>query len=176
MCDLRYLGFIFNLLLLTLNFVVGYLFYAPFWFNYIYIMPFVCAFVTTFTSPGIVKNKIVIPDNPTRKQQDFIDVFSGHGYVKPPHAHYSKTMQRMVLGYDHYCVWVAQDIGLMNYRYFIQFVGWTLLSCSLSLSLMCPLVFGCFYSRIRYDCRILYQYTWIIFPFSIFGCGPSNIA
>ena len=170
MCDLRYLGFFFSLSLLSLNFVVGYLFYAPEWYNYIYIMPYVCALITNFTSPGVVTSKIVRPEKPTKQQEDFIDVFSGHDYVKPPHAHYSKVTQRMILGYDHYCVWVAQDIGLMNYRFFIQFVGWTILSLTLSLERIFPILFGCFYSREYYDCNILYRYGWIIYPLWLVAC------
>ena len=122
MFNYRTLGFIFTLFMISLNFLVAYQFRAPEWYNWCYYMTVLCAFATHMTSPGIVTTKIVKPEEPTSYQEDFILLFSGHGYVKPPHAHYSKVTKRMVLGHDHFCIWVGNDIGLMNFRYFIQFL------------------------------------------------------
>lgn len=170
MFDYRTLGFALTLTLLSLNFIISYQFQAPYWYNWCYYMAFLCALATHTTCPGIVKAKIVKPEKPTPYQDDFILLFSGHGYVKPPHAHYSKVTQRMVLGYDHFCIWVGNDIGLMNFRYFIQFLFWTLISCMLSLSCMFPVVAGCFFQKIYFNCNILYKHGHKIYPLFLIAC------
>ena len=170
MIDYRTLGFTFTLTMLSLNIAVYYLFYSPEWHLIVYLLAYTCAFKTHFTSPGIVTNTVIKPEKPNDKQENFILLFSGHGYVKPPHAHYSKVTQRMVLGYDHFCIWVGNDIGLMNYRYFIQFVFWTGMSCICSLYSMAPIIFGCFNYKRYNDCNILYNHGYIIYPLWLLAC------
>jgi hypothetical protein len=170
MFDYRTLGFIFTLSILSLNFIVAYQFYAPYWYKWCYYMAFLCAFATHMTSPGVVSAKIIEPDNPTTYQENFILLFSGHGYVKPPHAHFSKVTQRMVLGHDHFCIWVGNDIGLMNFRYFIQFLFWSIVSCIVSMSCMHPIISGCFWDKQYSNCNILFKHGYKIYPLYMVCC------
>ncbi|GAB4813690.1 hypothetical protein N2152v2_000736 [Parachlorella kessleri] len=48
---------------------------------------------------------------------------------KPPRAHHCSMTGRCVLKMDHYCVWVLNCVGLLNYKYFILFLGYTFLGC-----------------------------------------------
>jgi palmitoyltransferase len=38
---------------------------------------------------------------------------------------------RCVLKMDHYCVWVANTVGLLNYKHFVLFLVWALAGCLL---------------------------------------------
>jgi palmitoyltransferase len=34
---------------------------------------------------------------------------------------------------DHYCIWVVNTVGLLNYKYFVQFMAYTFLACLVAL-------------------------------------------
>jgi palmitoyltransferase len=44
------------------------------------------------------------------------------GMVKLPRSKYSKLEGRHVPRFDHYCVWLKQSVGALNYRYFLVFL------------------------------------------------------
>lgn len=48
---------------------------------------------------------------------------------KPPRAHHCSMTRRCVLKMDHYCVWVGNTIGLLNYKYFVLFLFWAFIGC-----------------------------------------------
>eukprot|EP01052_Picozoa_sp_SAG31_P025284 SAG31_NODE_2208_length_6187_cov_5.255749_3_plen_268_part_00 len=43
---------------------------------------------------------------------------------KPPRSHYCNTTRKQVLVMDHYCVWVFNCVGFLNYRYFFLSVSY----------------------------------------------------
>ena len=49
--------------------------------------------------------------------------------VKPPRSHYDHITRQLVLSMDHFCPWVCNCVGYLNYRYFCLFVFWTWLGC-----------------------------------------------
>lgn len=48
---------------------------------------------------------------------------------KPPRCHHCSYTRRCVLKMDHYCVWVANTVGLLNYKYFVLFLIYSGLGC-----------------------------------------------
>lgn len=48
---------------------------------------------------------------------------------KPPRSHHCSISRRCVLKMDHYCVWVGNTVGLLNYKHFVLFLGWAFLGC-----------------------------------------------
>jgi hypothetical protein len=48
---------------------------------------------------------------------------------KPPRAHHCSMTGRCVLRMDHYCIWVVNCVGLLNYKAFLLFLAYTLLAC-----------------------------------------------
>ena len=50
-------------------------------------------------------------------------------YPKAPRAHYDHVTKQQVLNMDHYCPWMFNPVGYLNYRYFWLFLMWTWLGC-----------------------------------------------
>ena len=42
--------------------------------------------------------------------------------AKPPRSHYDHVTKTLVLNMDHYCPWMFNTIGYLNYRYFVNFL------------------------------------------------------
>ena len=55
---------------------------------------------------------------------------------KPDRAHHCGVTGRCVLKMDHYCVWVATCVGLLNYKPFLLFLAYTCAACSLGCALL----------------------------------------
>ncbi|EIE22918.1 zf-DHHC-domain-containing protein [Coccomyxa subellipsoidea C-169] len=55
---------------------------------------------------------------------------------KPERAHHDSMLGRCVLRMDHYCVWVANSVGLLNYKAFLLFLFYTFLACLLGASML----------------------------------------
>jgi palmitoyltransferase len=51
---------------------------------------------------------------------------------KAPRAHYCHVTRKLVLNMDHYCPWMFNCVGWLNYRYFLMFLFYMLLGCSFS--------------------------------------------
>lgn len=45
-------------------------------------------------------------------------------------------MGRCVLKMDHYCVWMVNTIGLLNYKSFVLFLVWAFVACLISAGLL----------------------------------------
>eukprot|EP00391_Amoebophrya_sp_Ameob2_P007770 CAMPEP_0178999520 /NCGR_PEP_ID=MMETSP0795-20121207/10113_1 /TAXON_ID=88552 /ORGANISM="Amoebophrya sp., Strain Ameob2" /LENGTH=313 /DNA_ID=CAMNT_0020692317 /DNA_START=350 /DNA_END=1291 /DNA_ORIENTATION=+ len=50
---------------------------------------------------------------------------------RPVRAHHCGTTGKCVRRMDHYCPWTGNTIGFENHRFFIQFLGYTTLVCSM---------------------------------------------
>lgn len=48
---------------------------------------------------------------------------------KPPRSHHCSVTRQCVLKMDHYCVWVGNTVGLLNYKAFVLFLFWAFLGC-----------------------------------------------
>jgi palmitoyltransferase ZDHHC2/15/20 len=58
------------------------------------------------------------------------------GAWKPDRAHHDSMTGACALKMDHYCVWVANCVGLLNYKAFLLFLIYTFLACSLGLGML----------------------------------------
>ena len=48
---------------------------------------------------------------------------------KPPRSHHCSVTRQCVLKMDHYCVWVGNTVGLLNYKMFVLFLFWAFIGC-----------------------------------------------
>lgn len=55
---------------------------------------------------------------------------------KPERAHHCSVLGRCVLKMDHYCIWVVNCVGLLNYKFFLLFLIYALLASTLAIALM----------------------------------------
>lgn len=51
------------------------------------------------------------------------------GEPKPPRSHYCHVRKAIVLNMDHYCPWMFNTVGFLNYRYFVSFLIWLWIGC-----------------------------------------------
>ncbi len=102
--------------------------------------------MTMFTNPGVISSTAVYDDAHTDEQKKLMDEFAPakHGFVlRPTHSHFSRHLGIMVMDYDHYCPWVNNAIGILNIRFFIQFVFWTVISCFYTYFIIINAVLKC---------------------------------
>jgi hypothetical protein len=55
---------------------------------------------------------------------------------KPERAHHCSVSGHCVLKMDHYCIWVVNCVGLLNYKHFLLFLFYTFLASLTSLLLL----------------------------------------
>ncbi|KAJ4979411.1 hypothetical protein NE237_010191 [Protea cynaroides] len=55
---------------------------------------------------------------------------------KPPRAHHCRVCRRCVLRMDHHCIWINNCVGHANYKVFLVFVTYAVISCTHSLVLL----------------------------------------
>lgn len=51
--------------------------------------------------------------------------------VKPARCHHCSQCRRCCLKMDHHCPWMGNCIGFYNYKFFVNFLAWTTLLCTL---------------------------------------------
>ena len=52
-------------------------------------------------------------------------------FERPPRAHHCSVCKRCIKKFDHHCPWINQCVGLYNQGYFVRFLWWVSLTCSL---------------------------------------------
>jgi hypothetical protein len=78
--------------------------------------------MTCFVNPGTVTGILLedsISENYCKKCQ----------FVRPIRAHHCSSCQKCIQRMDHHCPWFGTCIGLYNYRYFLQFLFYTITYC-----------------------------------------------
>lgn len=61
---------------------------------------------------------------------------------KPPRAHHCGFCGRCTCRYDHHCPWIAQCVGHHNHRYFLGFLFYSVVACTVGSLLSAPLFFA----------------------------------
>ncbi|CAD7705458.1 unnamed protein product [Ostreobium quekettii] len=57
---------------------------------------------------------------------------------KPERAHHCSVSGRCILKMDHYCIWVVNCVGLLNYKFFLLFIAYTWAACLLAACILMP--------------------------------------
>lgn len=157
-------GFLFIILGCAMGINFFYSLYYPDYFLIPPGMALLCLFQTFRSNPGYVTAKIDKPEVPTTQQLGFIKKFSKWGWIKPPRAHGSTSSGRVVHDFDHHCYWVGNDIGLYNYRFFLQFLFWLNISAAIALVETFRLFKDCAVYHDGFSCKIVYRYTRNVVP------------
>lgn len=128
----------------------------------VYVLPLIsllCLWRVTFTDPGCVRTRAL---NVPKSLEKYAPSKHG-GVLQPAHAHWSVTLQQMVLDYDHFCTWCNNGVGLLNLRYFIQFLFWCLVSCLYTFLSIFVHVIQCQWG-VRSSCGWLYYNQVLVSP------------
>jgi hypothetical protein len=124
--------------------------------------------LTYITNPCVIHLRIEVKKKDTEEQKLIVSKFTSgkdKGYIlKPPHAAFSSWTKRMILFYDHHCLWVGNDIGLYNIRYFIQFASWFSILCLQVMFSISTLIYRVYVLRSSDDIKFLHghRYYFII--------------
>eukprot|EP00521_Asterionellopsis_glacialis_P009166 CAMPEP_0195285746 /NCGR_PEP_ID=MMETSP0707-20130614/3472_1 /TAXON_ID=33640 /ORGANISM="Asterionellopsis glacialis, Strain CCMP134" /LENGTH=322 /DNA_ID=CAMNT_0040345289 /DNA_START=139 /DNA_END=1107 /DNA_ORIENTATION=+ len=126
-------------------------------------------------------------------KEDYIICASCKSY-KPPRAHHDSVTGRCIVKFDHFCPWVGNSIGLLNHKFFMQFVFYTFLTCVTSAVIVLMTVRHCKRGQDSWTCnnlsflpaRVLYYSNAFFFFFTmfmlidqlfiVFGQGKTKIA
>ncbi|GIL56612.1 hypothetical protein Vafri_11947 [Volvox africanus] len=68
---------------------------------------------------------------------------------KPERAHHCSVTGRCVLKMDHWCIWVVNCVGLLNYKAFLLFIFYAMLGCALALLLLLESMIDFFNNKLR---------------------------
>ena len=85
-----------------------------------------------YSNPGIVGIRMKKPKEMSKEAEEIwsTHVSERHGNLLcPPHASWSSAVGGIVLDMDHYCPWINNTVGLMNHRYFVQFLMYSHVVC-----------------------------------------------
>lgn len=62
---------------------------------------------------------------------------------KPGRAHHDSITGRCIVKFDHFCPWVGNAVGALNHKFFCLFIGYTLITCAMTLTFFALQFFNC---------------------------------
>ncbi|OII74860.1 uncharacterized protein cubi_02992 [Cryptosporidium ubiquitum] len=86
-----------------------------------------------YTTSG--KNDLFIEPN-----KSYMKNCSKCNAIKYPRTHHCSVCNKCILNMDHHCPWIGQCVGLYNRKYFVLFLAWSFLSCSLISIFSIPMI------------------------------------
>eukprot|EP01069_Polyplicarium_translucidae_P001324 Polyplicarium_translucidae@DN1625_c0_g1_i1.p1 len=140
---------VFGMILLT---AVGLFLLANILYNYIK----VCT-----TDPGIPPQFGHVEGGASHPDLMDVEVCHRCQSYRLPRVHHCSICDRCVLKMDHHCPWVAQCVGLHNYRFFFLFMAWLVVGCIFTVITFWPLVtnprpfFGLHQQQLNLICFVL---------------------
>ncbi|KAF6767961.1 hypothetical protein AHF37_10103 [Paragonimus kellicotti] len=84
-------------------------------------------FCAIFVGPGCVPLSWDPSDPQARKHLQFCRICNGY---KPPRAHHCRTCGRCIMKMDHHCPWINACCGHLNHGYFLHFIHWAPIGCT----------------------------------------------
>lgn len=159
-----YIGFFF----ITLAYYIGWEFLDGMGHHSATLIPlalgYICMLRAMFTKAGYISSYVEIDKEKkyTTTQQNFIDTFSYKTFLKPNHAHWSRRTKKMVIDYDHFCEWLSNDIGLFNFRFFVQFLFWTTVNCLVTFALTFKVIWECVHDWDYWSCNMVMNHKAVV--------------
>ena len=88
----------------------------------------------SFSDPGFIPSDLKPPDSADKQSLIFCEKCNNKW--KPARSHHCSNCRRCVMKMDHHCPWVNNCVGVSNYKHFLLFVGYTLVSSLYLCALM----------------------------------------
>ncbi|KAF8569599.1 hypothetical protein P879_07959 [Paragonimus westermani] len=95
-------------------------------------------FCAMFVGPGYVPLSWEPSDAQARKHLQFCRICNGY---KPPRAHHCRTCGRCIMKMDHHCPWINACCGHLNHGYFLHFIHWAPIGCTLCAIMLASAVY-----------------------------------
>lgn len=88
--------------------------------------------------------------------------------LRPPRCHHCTLCNHCVLKRDHHCYFTRNCVGMRNQRYFMYFLIWCVVLCSICCLQLLPYIFN--------DVIPKYSYSDLIFPYNIYRCITGQLS
>jgi palmitoyltransferase len=81
-----------------------------------------------FVDPGTPPEAWQREMSEAERRGERVNVCQRSGLYKPPRSHFDSVTKRLTLNMDHFCPWVLNTVGYYNRKFFILFLGYTVLT------------------------------------------------